>query len=311
MPVTLNKPFASNVSVDEWDVKQIKKTLNRLGYYSPLETVGITGLADQAVFTGLKQFQKDHGLPPTGEDKPDDVTIKMLNTETAKTPSGFYMWRTVDDGKVRKTHADYNNTVRAWADAPDPGEDYGCRCWAAPMKVPTVNLAKDRVQSILDNTPAVFDIVLDLKAKADAPLYENTILANLALAKHTNAIEKFAKEYHVDPDLVKAVMWSENSRGGQMGLGYVADAVHKSRTILPMNIDPNMWYKLVTNNRSDLYNYDTNIEAGTVLLSRIRDRIKDPTPAKIGAIWEYIGFEKTNNYGTYIGRIYKEKPWVK
>lgn len=64
MKIKLNKPFAANSAVDEFDVKQVKKALNRLGYYQPYEKTGITGIPDADVFFALKSFQKDQGLQP-------------------------------------------------------------------------------------------------------------------------------------------------------------------------------------------------------------------------------------------------------
>ena len=58
-----------------------------------------------------------------------------------------------------------------------------------------------------------------------------------------------------------------------------------------------------------IYDSDINIEAATILLRRISDRIDRPDAAKIGSIWQYTGREKTNEFGEYIGKIYKEKPW--
>jgi hypothetical protein len=133
MTIKLASNFAANGKVEDYDVRQMKKVLNRIGYYQPYEKVGITGIPDQAVFDALKAFQKDHGLPPTGEARPDDETIITLSRESDKTPDGYYTWRTVEDGKVRKEHAQYNRTVRAWSDSPDPGENYNCRCWAEPV----------------------------------------------------------------------------------------------------------------------------------------------------------------------------------
>lgn len=52
-------------------------------------------------------------------------------------------------------------------------------------------------------------------------------------------------------------------------------------------------------------------QASTILLQRIKDRIVNPTPEKVAAIWEYIGQERTNSYAAYIGRVYTEKPWKK
>jgi hypothetical protein len=61
-----------------------------------------------------------------------------LNSEAAKTPNGKYIWRTVEDDRVRDTHAQYNRTIREWGDSPDPGEEFNCRCW-----VEAVNCEKE------------------------------------------------------------------------------------------------------------------------------------------------------------------------
>ncbi len=133
MKIKLNKPFAANSAVDEFDVRQVKKTLNRLGYYQPYEKTGITGIPDAGVFKALKEFQKDQGLRYTGAAKPGDETVKALNSESANKISGKYIWRTVGDEKVRDSHAELDGTVRDLSDSPDPGEDFNCRCWAEPV----------------------------------------------------------------------------------------------------------------------------------------------------------------------------------
>ena len=78
-----------------------------------------------------------------------------------------------------------------------------------------------------------------------------------------------------------------------------------------MNIQKNRWAKLVDKNPDDLYDPEANIEAGTVLLRKISDRIEHPSPEKIGSIWHYTGLEKTDEFGEYVGKIYREKPWKK
>lgn len=133
MPVTLSQPFARSNNVEPSDVQQVKKALNRLGYYQPNVKTGITDIVDVAVFDALKAFQRDHALPVTGSAKPDDDTIAALNREMGKTSDGVYIWRTVEDNKVRKEHAIFNRTIRRWDDSPDPGEDPNCRCWAEPV----------------------------------------------------------------------------------------------------------------------------------------------------------------------------------
>lgn len=49
--------------------------------------------------------------------------------------TGQYIWRAQDDGKVRPEHAVNNGKIFSWDDPPstgNPGEAYGCRCWAEP-----------------------------------------------------------------------------------------------------------------------------------------------------------------------------------
>lgn len=46
-----------------------------------------------------------------------------------------YVWRSMDDEKVRDSHAANDDRVFGWDDPPNtghPGADYGCRCWAEP-----------------------------------------------------------------------------------------------------------------------------------------------------------------------------------
>lgn len=133
MDIELNKPFAGNGGADEYDVRQMKKALNRLGYYMPYDKTGITGIPDRAVFTALKSFQKDTGLRATGTAKPGDETMESLNGALAKKPDGQYMWRSVGDSRVRPEHAALDGTVRDFSDSPDPGDEINCRCWAEPV----------------------------------------------------------------------------------------------------------------------------------------------------------------------------------
>ncbi len=134
MEITLNKPFARNGKADEADVLTVKRALNRLGYYQPYEKIGITEIPDAAIFDALKKFQQSHGLKPTGEAKPGDETITTLADKIENAPNGNYIWRTVEDDKVRASHEQYNRTTRAWSGSPNPGEDENCRCWAEPIK---------------------------------------------------------------------------------------------------------------------------------------------------------------------------------
>lgn len=133
MKLKLSAPLARNSAANEYDVKQVKKALNRLGYYTPYEKTGITGIPDDAVFTALKAFQKDQGLSATGTAKPDDETVRALNEAQENQPEGCYIWCTVGDDKVRDSHADREGQEFCWDNPPvggHPGEEINCRCWA-------------------------------------------------------------------------------------------------------------------------------------------------------------------------------------
>lgn len=104
-------------------------------------------------------------------------------------------------------------------------------------------------------------------------------------------------------------MYSENALGHKIVLDDAFDVFKISETPLPMNVNKDMWSSLIDKKPEDMYDPEYNIEAGTVLLKRIADRIEKPDAAKVGSIWHYIGRENTDEFGEYVGKVYKEKPW--
>jgi uncharacterized protein with gpF-like domain len=164
MDIVLSKPFARNTQVDGYDVRQMKKALNRLGYYHPLEKTGITAIPDNAVFQALMRFQADHNLRPNGAVRPGDRTVVALNQAMAEAPDDQYIWRTVGDGHVRGAHAALDGQQRQWSDNPDPGEDFNCRCWAEPIgKQIPIPPRKPKCRNLRDSRGS-------LQAKLDALL---------------------------------------------------------------------------------------------------------------------------------------------
>jgi hypothetical protein len=132
MALQINQELSSSAAAGHADVLQMKRALNRLGYYLPNPDIGMTDIPDRELFHGLNRYQVNNGLPGTGMAKPGDRTIESLNASLLAATDGNYVWRTADDGRVRPDHAVLNGTVRAWNDSPDPGDDYNCRCWAEP-----------------------------------------------------------------------------------------------------------------------------------------------------------------------------------
>ena len=60
------------------------------------------------------------------------VPYKTPGTECI-TSREYYIWRTMQDGKVRKSHRDYDGKIFNVNNPPIagyPGDDYNCRCYA-------------------------------------------------------------------------------------------------------------------------------------------------------------------------------------
>jgi hypothetical protein len=180
---------------------------------------------------------------------------------------------------------------------------------------PVINDPAERERSILDNTPALFEIKRNPKSLQSLDttyhLWNIDEFGQSSVQKFDDKILKHAQKYNLDPDLTRAVMYAENARGHKLGANMIADRARLSGSAMPMNIQKERWAKLLGKEPEDMYNPDNNIESSTLLLGRIRDRIHQPTPEKIGSIWNYMGKEETTEFGEYIGQIYREKPWKK
>lgn len=179
---------------------------------------------------------------------------------------------------------------------------------------PIIKMRKDREKSLVENTNALFEIRSNPK-NAQNDLWDDVrtfdVLGKSAVQKYNEEILESAQKHNLDPDVIRAVMYAENARGHKLGMNALADVVGLSDSVMPMNIQIKKWSKLIEKNPKELYNSKNNIEASAVLLKRIKDRIKNPTPEKIGSIWNSAGKEETSEFGEYIGKLYREKPWKK
>lgn len=298
MDFKLTKPFAANSAVDEYDVKQIKKALNRLGYYQPFEKVGITDIPDTAVFDALKAFQKDQGLNPTGTAKPDDETVQKLSAAVRHKNSGKYIWRTVGDSKVRAAHAKLNRTLRDFSDSPDLGDDYNCRCWAEPLS----NTAKARKNAILNRGVADFSLKPDLHPVSKKPWYASDKMSEVNYNKLI--IEEEAAAAGVNADLIKAIIYVETTQG-------YYDAIHPwNKSIRPMNIQTEYWKELGYS-REQLITPRLNIRAGIELVKRIKSLAPNASISEIATLYNGLDAKRINDYGARVARVMKEKPWIK
>jgi len=162
--------------------------------------------------------------------------------------------------------------------------------------------------NILADKPARFDIEDNPEANSNDPWYASALAGNAAIASYGPTIEKEAREQGVDPDLAKAIAYAENSRGHYFGSAKAAEGLDMADSFLPMNINPSIWGGLGIDRKS-ASDYLTNIRAGITLIKRIAGRIDDPSPEKVASIWNYAGRERVNDFGAYVGRMYRERPW--
>jgi soluble lytic murein transglycosylase-like protein len=175
------------------------------------------------------------------------------------------------------------------------------------------SLARER--SIKENLPAKFVIEKNKNLSSGSTLWNDLrtfeFAGKLAVQSYDKEIRKSAEKHNLDPDLIRAVMYAENARGNYMGGAYIADKAGISSSIMPMNIQNNRWSSLVNKRPDDLLDAQNNVEAGTVLLKRIKERVNKPTVEKISTLWNDIDNKYTNEFGEYVGDVYRRKPWKK
>ena len=184
----------------------------------------------------------------------------------------------------------------------------------APVRVsdgrPIYNMEQDRKNAIVWGVDAVFDVAPNPKADDTSPVWEIPRLGNDIILEHDDLIKKKSEEHGVDPDLVRAIMWTEAARGHKIGLNDLGDSLGFSDSIMPMNIQPDKWAELIDGTRRDFEEPEKNIEAAVILLRRLTDRIVDPTPEKVATLWNSLAKETVSDLGAYYARIYREKPWL-
>ncbi len=175
---------------------------------------------------------------------------------------------------------------------------------------PIVNLKDDRIANIKSDKPAVFEIEENPVADGTAPFYRDHKKGSHAVSAYGAIIEKEARRQGVDPDLVKSIMYMENADGHKYGLNDLADKIGVSKSVMPMNIRPDVWGELgLTRQQAEMP--EENIRASVVLIRRIQERVDNPTPEKVGTLWNNFSKEKINDIGARVGAIYRGRSWEK
>ncbi|NVJ92767.1 MAG: hypothetical protein HWE34_13985 [Methylocystaceae bacterium] len=257
--------------------------------------------ADQA---GRVDYPQDANVRPASAKSPDQLASAIpLNADALK-----------DAERYGLEEAEQGNSYRvAQASRTGVMSDVEKSSQISPYEqVPDITKREEREKNIIDNKPGKFPIEKNPEADDGYKLYEIPAFGRIMLNQYDSTISKLAEKHGVDPDRVRAVLWAENSRGHKGPMNFLMDVVGLSSSKLPMNINPEIWGGLLDKKASDLSDPKENIEAATLLLKRLEDRVENKDDmAAIGTLWNGLGLEKTNDFGEYIARVYREKPWLK
>lgn len=256
---------------DGEDVKWVK---NALYIANHRETPAQNGIIEQDTDNAIRSFQKEKGLKIDGVMKPGGETEIALKKELGLKPEILGQGASSREISI-KTDIPANFEIKG--KEPDG------------KKPDVVDKIKDTANDI----------------------YNLDFLGKRAVEKHDKEILIQAEKHNIDPDLIRAVMFAENARGHKIVFNKAADLIKASESALPMNIQKERWSDLIRKKPEEMYDPKSNIEASAILLKRIRDRIEDPTPEKIGTIWNKLGMHETHQLGDYIGKVYRDKPWKK
>ena len=142
------------------------------------------------------------------------------------------------------------------------------------------------------------------------PAYTVPPVGSHYVNKYGDIIEKYANQYNVAPDLVKAIMYNEGATGHKGGLNYLVDVFELSGSQMPMNIQDNTWGNF-DGQHYDTYNPEQNIELGVQVIKRLQNSINNPTIEKIATLYNQTGAMEVNDYGARTRTIYDKKPWLK
>lgn len=311
----LSKSAGANGANDPMDVQNAERALAWAGYYPSdvaQQPIGRAELDTNPDFQrGIIRFQRDFNLTRDALMQPGGETERALNrfiqpaveryVNAAPIQKISHDEQSVKNDQERSiskaaSSADGANTVTS----PNPS--------ATNITLPILTMPKERIRNILANKPARFNISENPNADASSRWYESSGAGKSAVALHASIIAEEARRQNVSSDLIKAIMYAENARGHYFGAAHAAEGIGKADSYLPMNIRPDIWHGLGISEK-DASNPRKNIRAGVTLIKRIQDRIDNPTPEKIASIWNYAGREKVNNFGAFVGRIFREKPW--
>ena len=327
----LDGPVGAGASNHPLDGFRAKMLLNRAAGFPFRPGEEDFGEVGPRVVSAIKRFQAERGLAPDGIIHPDGPTIQVLDREAlgmgeVRPPlyraSQFVAPRAKDPNlngsdratfKVGRRRGARTSILTQLAEANPQATTTISRGSEASTRSPRERSAilrkkEFREQAILRNKPAIFDIKGNPRADARAPWHADPVVGYSTVKSHAKLIEEEARRAGVDPNLVKAIMYVENAQGHYFGGGRLAERLGRAKSILPMNVRHDPWGKLGFSER-DLRNPRLNIRAGILIIKRIRDRLQNPTIAKIATLYNSLYKDNVTAYGARVSDVYRRRLW--
>lgn len=168
--------------------------------------------------------------------------------------------------------------------------------------------AKDRIDALKSGKKIYINIADNPNAKPDLLPEHLHNWGRDYVDKYSKQIEKYSQQYGLNPNITKAILYSENSDYHKYGYNKLADIVKISESTLPMNIQGKTWGNF-QGKQYDVNDPEQNIELGVRVLKSIYDAVPDKDIAKIATLWNGTGLKEVNDYGARAKEYYKNKSW--
>ncbi len=142
-----------------------------------------------------------------------------LSLKTTPYTASHYIWHTREDNKVRPSHAANDGKIFAWDNPPatgNPGEEYGCRCWAEPVE--TNQYARQRVITPIDDSALKwewYDFVFHyyVGGGTEVTLSQVGLFNDVVTFAHTHGLQPHQVGEGVEMQVLRAIKGTSSETG--------------------------------------------------------------------------------------------------
>ena len=154
-----------------------------------------------------------------------------------------------------------------------------------------------------------FVIFFNLTSSVLWPWYSFPSNGIKAVKYYDKEIETAAQKHNINPDWLRAVMFTENTVNHKFGLGRIAYDIGFSSKKPPMNIDVKIWSDM-ENQKFDVNNEYQHIELSAILLKKLsQTQDNSDDLLAIGSLWYDINSNEINVFGVRIDDAYRRRLW--